>query len=154
MTSKDVTGLVEGVFPEAFVAAFDPGEGTGYALLSHTGAVLATGITRSREELYDLLDKLPNVQKVVMEDWHLFSHKAKQQSGSSQETVRVIGVIESWAHSRKADLILQPSNILPIAKLWTGIKPKGSHKNNHHVSALLHGLYYLQKEGFIKPTRR
>lgn len=140
--------------PEAFLAAFDPGNGTGYALLSREGATLATGITRTREELYDLLDSVPNVEKVVLEDWTLRQNKAIQQSGSPQETVRVIGVIEAWAHQRKCELILQPANILPIAKLWTGIKPKGAHKNNHHVSALLHGLYYLQKNGYIKPSRR
>lgn len=145
---------VDKELPDAFLAAFDPGNGTGYVLLSQTGGVLDTGITRNREELYTLLGLVPNVKKVVMEDYTLFQHKAIQQSGSKLETVRVIGVIESWAHQRGAELILQHSNILPIAKLWTGIKPKGAHKNNHHISALLHGLYYLQKEGYVKPTRR
>ena len=144
---------VDTELPPAFLAAFDPGEGTGFALLAEDGATLDTGITRTREELYDLLSRLPRVEKVVMEDYSLYQHKALAQSGSKLETVRVIGVIEEWAHRHKAELILQPASILPIAKLWSGIKPKGAHRDNHHVSALLHGFYYLQKNGYIKPKR-
>lgn len=154
LMATDALIPVKEELPEAFLVAFDPGEGTGIAVLSRTGGVLGTQITRTREELYEVLELLPNVRKVVMEDYTLFQHKAIQQSGSKLETVRVIGVIESWAHQRKAEVILQRPNILPIAKLWTGIKPKGAHRNNHHISALLHGLYYLQKEGYIVPTRR
>lgn len=140
---------------EPFLLAVDPGEGTGWVILTKQGMSLDAGITRTREELYDWLDTVPtNIEVVVMEDYRVFNHKAVAHAGSKLETARVIGVIEEWAHRHKATLVLQPANILPIAKLWTGIKPKGAHKDQHHISAILHGLYYLQKEGYVQPKRR
>ncbi len=139
---------------EPFLLAVDPGNGTGWVVMGKNAEIISTGITRTREELYNTLDELPEVKVVVMEDYTLFQHKAMQQSGSKLETVRVIGVIEEWAHRHHTELVLQPANILPIAKLWSGIKPKGKHSDNHHVSAILHGYYYLQKNGYIVPKRK
>lgn len=138
-----------------YLLAVDPGEGTGYVVLSRTGIPLTTGITRSREELYAVLKDIPEeIELVVMEDYRLFQKKAIQQSGSKLETVRVIGAIDSWAALREIPVHLQPASILPIAKRWTGIVPKGAHKNGHHVSALLHGMYYLYKNNILQMKRR
>lgn len=140
---------------DAYLLCIDPGHGTGWATISKEGATLATGITRSRDELYEVLKEIPHtVEVVVMEDYMLFGHKVKQQSGSKLETVRVIGAVDSWAALRGIPVVLQPASILPIAKRWTGIKYSGAHKDGHHASALLHGYYYMYDKGILKQTRR
>ena len=137
-----------------WLLAIDPGESSGWATYSATGEFQDAGICRSREGVYDLLKEVGPVAKVVIEDYRLFSHKAVQQSGSRLETVRVIGAIESWAAINDSEVILQPASIKSIAQKWSGIVPKGSHKNTHHIDAMLHGHYYLQRTEVIKPVRR
>ena len=138
----------------SWLLAFDPGESSGWATYSATGEFINAGICRSREEVYALLKEVGPVAKVVIEDYRLFSHKAVQQSGSQLETVRVIGAVESWAALNNISVTLQPASIKSIAEKWSGLKPKGAHKNTHHIDAMLHGHYYLQRTGIIKPIRR
>ena len=139
---------------ENFCAAFDPGETTGWSVFNLDGVQIYYGQSKGRDALYATLAEIGAVPHVVIEDYRLFQSKALQQSGSRLETVRVIGAIESWATLNKSRITLQPSNIKSIASLWSGVVPKGAHKNNHHVDAFNHGYYYLQKNGFIKPKRR
>lgn len=138
----------------SWLLAIDPGESTGWATYSATGEFINAGICRSREEVYTMLKEVGPVAKVVIEDYRLYSHKAVQQSGSRLETVRVIGAIESWAAINGSEVILQAASIKKIAEKWSGIKPKGDHKNLHHIDAMLHGHYYLQRTEVIKPVRR
>lgn len=139
---------------ENFCAAFDPGETTGWSVFNRLGQQSDYGQAKGRDVLYIVLKQIGPVPYVVIEDYRLFQHKALQQSGSKLETVRVIGALESWANSHKSRVTLQPANIKSIAQMWSGVVPKGAHKNSHHVDAFNHGYYFLQKEGFIKPRRR
>lgn len=137
---------------ESFLAAFDPGESTGWVVLDKEGNVLATGIARGREKLYEVLEKIGEPPEVVViEEFTLFQHKSKQQSGSKMETTRVIGVIEAWA--RKSKVVFQRPNIKPIAEMWTGHKPSSNHKNSHHIDALNHGMYYLYNNKILARKR-
>lgn len=136
-----------------YLAAFDPGESTGWATFNAEGGSTGLGTVTTREGLYELLAEVGPVAIVVIEDFRLFQHKALQQSGSKMEAVRVIGAIESWAYQNKSKIILQAANIKPIAVMWSGMKPKGKHANSHHVDAYNHGYYYLRKSGIIKPKR-
>jgi hypothetical protein len=137
-----------------WLAAFDPGETTGYALFNAAGVNLERSQVKGRLALYDLLEEIGPVEHVIIEDFRLFQHKALQQSGSRLETVRVIGAIESWAHNTKGRVTLQPPTIKPIAQLWSGKVPKGSHSLSHSVDAFNHGFYFLQKNGYTKPKRQ
>ena len=139
---------------ENFCAAFDPGETTGWSIFNCDGEQIDYGQCKGRNLLYATLSKIGVVPYVVIEDYRLYQSKAIQQSGSKLEAVRVIGAIESWAALNKSRVTLQPASIKAIAQLWSGVKPKGAHKNSHHVDAFNHGYYFLQKIGIIKPKRR
>ena len=137
-----------------WLLAVDPGESSGWATFDAKGTITGTGICRSRDEVYEMLKSIVPVAKVVIEDFRLYSHKAVQQSVSQLETVRVIGAIESWAALNDVSVTLQPASIKSIAEKWSGLKATGSHKNSHHIDAINHGIYYLQKNDIIKPLRR
>ena len=131
-------------------AAFDPGESTGFALFAATGEVFEMGVVRTREELYGLLERIGEVPNVIIEEYKLFKGKALQQSGSKMEAVRVIGVIESWAHQNSAKVKFQDPSIKKIAEMWSGVKPKGAHSKSHSIDAFNHGYYYLIKNKVLQ----
>ncbi len=135
-----------------YMISWDPGESTGWCSWHESGALLATGTTRSREELYKLLDAFADnpPQVFVVEDWKLFKHKAVQQSGSKQETVRVIGVLDEWARQKKVTVVKQPSSLLPTTQLQSGVRLDSNHKNSHWQSAYNHGFHYLVQKGVLK----
>ncbi len=136
----------------SYMVSWDPGESTGWCSWHENGALLATGTERSREDLYKLLDAFADAPPriFVIEDWKLFKHKAVQQSGSSQETVRVIGVLEEWARQRDVEVVKQPSAILATAQLQSGVRLSTNHRNSHWQSAYNHGFYYLVQKGVLK----
>lgn len=93
---------------------------------------------------------------VVMEDYRLFSHKAKDQIGSRIEAAQVIGAVK-YAVGRsknKMVLVLQPSSLNPTAAKWSGrgikeaTNPKLHIPNN--ISAFNHAHYYIVDKGFIR----
>lgn len=139
---------------ERYLAAFDPGEGIGWAVFGPKGEPLGLGNVYGRDDLYQLLEDIGPVAVVVIEDWRLFGKLAKQQAGSKMEAARVIGAIESWCAKFNVDATLQPSSILPIAEKWSGMKMTGPHSSSHHISAFNHAWYYLQKNNIIKPVRQ
>ncbi len=130
--------------------SFDPGESTGWVTWNESGAMVQQGTCRSREALEDLLSKLGNIPEVIVEDFTLRKDKALQQSGSRLETVRVIGVIESWAHRNKSKITKQPASILHTAQLQSGMKMPSNHSHSHWISAYNHGFHYLVKKGVRK----
>lgn len=132
--------------------ALDPGESSGWAAFDEDGNLILYDTCYSRESVYNLLDdKHPRV--IIMEDFKLYPNKAKEQSWSSFETVRLIGAVEHWAWQNNVEVILQPANIKSVAYLWAGISPPKQHSMTHETDAYVHGIYYLQKSGIRKPQQ-
>lgn len=135
--------------------AFDPGVTTGYAIFREDGEILKLG-QLSFDELCRFLDLddelLASPIKVICEDYKIFRKKAKAHIGSRVPTVAAIGVIRAYALKKKAEVILQPSNIMQTASLWTGIPHPDSmeHSGSHKYAAALHGSFYLIKEGILQ----
>lgn len=142
--------------PEIKYVALDPGKDIGWATFDGTGEVIRFGTIRKdegREGLYNFLKELPKGITVIVENYLLFPDKAKAQYWDPMETVRVLGVLEFYCYLAGSTLIQQPSNIKPIAYMWAGITPAKNHRFSHQLDAMVHGIYYLQKNGIRKPQQ-
>lgn len=134
----------------------DPGETTGWALFNKDGKTINFGQIKGTEEFSDWLSQLdPFPDLVVYEEYRLFSHLAVQQSGSKMVTSQVVGIVKHECRRRKnVPCVAQPSSILPIAEIYAGwtLKSKGAHSKTNGYAAILHGIYFLQKNR-IRPSR-
>jgi hypothetical protein len=130
---------------EPYYLALDPGLHTGWATWDESGNVLNMGTTHSYDELHDLLANFHvGIKVVIVEDFFLFKHKAKQQSGSRMPAPKAIGQIETFARLWGARIEKQPSHIKPIAERMTGKRTAGMAKLRTHMwDAYNHGEYYL-----------
>lgn len=139
---------------EPYYIAFDPGKATGWATWNKEGEILDFGTAWSHNELQGVLESQPDSIKVVIyEDFKLFKHKARQQSGSRMDASLAIGRIDAFAAMWGAKVIRQDSNIKPIAEKMTGRTTKGmAHYKTHVIDATNHGDYYLFKAG-VKEIR-
>lgn len=95
-------------------------------------------------------DSSPPSKRIIVEDYRLFSHKAQQQAGSDMEASRVIGTLETFAIMWNVPITKQPSSILSVAVIQSGIKMTGDHASSHWKSAYNHGYYWLLKNNIIK----
>lgn len=127
--------------------AIDPGKMNGLAVFDKEGKV----VVYSQCVMADIVDLIQDyldeydISHMVVEDFKLFGHKAKQQIGSKMEASQVIGKCETIAQLKKLEFVKQPASILPIAQMWTQTKMPGNHTVSHQISAYLHGAYWLIK---------
>jgi hypothetical protein len=135
--------------------AFDPGKVTGWAIFKDDGSVNTIG-QATIEELITLVEKLvldnlsEPILAVVYEDFIIFKHKAKYLAGSRVEASQAIGIIKGLAQRTGAELVMQGSDIKPMAQRWTQIKPPADHAESHKIDAFNHGAYYLINKGIRK----
>lgn len=131
--------------------SFDPGVSTGWATFDSKGELTARGILRGLDELMDFLQNMKPHKTVICEDYRVFGKKANAHIGSRLETSQVIGMIKVYVARWKAELVMQPSSILPIAGLWSGEALPKNHDKSHDIAAYNHGVYYLQRQGIREP---
>lgn len=132
--------------------AIDPGGTNGWASFNENGDVITFDGAKGKEALYQVLAaQQPKV--IICEDYRLFPWKAKEQSWSSLETVRVIGAIEYYCYLNDAELHYQDPKVKTIAYLWAGITVPKNKALTHETDAYVHGVYYLQKNGVRKPQQ-
>lgn len=141
------------------VLSFDPGETTGYAYQDarddYPGGLLDLGQIKGLEELTTFLEKWTrHVDHVVIEDYVVWrgNRGAKANVGSRLETVRAIGIIESWCFRNKITFSKSGSDDNTLIAKKVGLDPvkSGTHKNTHWVYAANHGRYWLQQKGYAK----
>jgi hypothetical protein len=135
--------------------AFDPGKVTGWATFDDNGDVRHMG-QATIEELIGFVEDLViakdthPIKVVIYEDFIIFKHKAKYLTGSRVEASQAIGIIKGLAQRVGAELIMQGSDIKPIAQKWTQIRPPSDHSQSHKIDAFNHGAYYLINKGIRK----
>lgn len=127
--------------------AFDPGAATGVCRFDHTGDEVELKILRGLDALADYLEECKPASVVIYESYIVFQKKANAHIGSNLPTAQAIGMIKAKARKWGATIIPQPSSILPIAQMWSGVKLPSNHKESHDIAAFNHGVYYLTKEG-------
>lgn len=125
------------------VLAFDPGQTTGYAVLSTDGEYQVLG---SFAEWY-LVDALmgsyePDV--VVIEQFRLYPYAARSKVWSDFPTVEVIGVIKYLAERHSIPFVMQSAADVKVINLVYTKQKKG---DRHAYSALRHALLYLRRQG-------
>lgn len=132
------------------IIAFDPGDTTGVAIFSTQGELKQM----TQLDLQSLIDFLGGyeapVALVIVEDFRLFKKKAMQQVGSQMPAPQVIGAIKTFASMKGVEVVIQPSNIKPLALKWSGIAMPGNHSQSHQWDAYLHGYYWLVSNGVIQ----
>lgn len=119
----------------------DAGNNTGMAIL------------RGYQELYEYLDNLSGIQRIVIEDFRLRSDKAIEQSGSTMPAVLAIGAIQYAAHRLNTPTELVPAANHARAKNIGGLKVPPNHNFSHHIVAHNHGIWWLTKHGIRQPTQ-
>lgn len=135
-----------------FVVAFDPGDTTGIAWFNDERQ-LAGFDQIPYDEVPQwwqstMADK--DLDAVVIEDFVLFSKRAKQQSGSRMKASQVIGMLKALAALKNAKVIMQPSSILPIGLKQAGLKMPHNHSETHKYAAYVHGFFYLHSIGEVE----
>lgn len=151
--------------------AFNEGKGTtGFSVwaynsgnykLLRVGQIAAIDFTCSQDYWNEHIKLLKTVKPnvLVMEDFLLYAHKAKQQIGSKMETPKMIGIIEFECARLNINVIMQRA--VDVKKRWNddilvykGIITKesnhyniGSTKNisKHIRDSLRHGIHYITK---------
>lgn len=133
--------------------SFDPGKVTGWAKFTDDGEVAASG-QADLDTLIDLCTEWAITEEkiiaVIYEEFVVFKHKAKHFAGSRMEASQAIGIIKGLARRTGADLVVQGSDIKPMAQRFTQVKPPSDHAQSHWVDAFNHGAYYLINQGIRK----
>jgi len=125
------------------VLAFDPGETTGYAVLSSDRETFVMGSFEGWSLVRALMGSyLPDV--VVVEQYKLYPYAARSQVWSSFPTVEVIGVIKYLAERHSIPVVEQSAADAKFVNVKRTKEKKG---DRHAYSALRHALLHLRRQG-------
>jgi|ERR1044071_2265025 hypothetical protein len=137
--------------------AVDPGAGRtktiGVAIFSMPNGSLQEleQFTFEEFDAFLLSDKVNECSVVVYETYQIRRSHAKAHVGSKVEVVQSVGLLRAFANRNSIEIHEQPSRILPLAAQWFQIEwPMKDHSKSHSVSAMLHGMHWLKKNGYIK----
>ncbi len=134
-----------------YLLSIDPGKTTGYAVfhnvtLTDSGQLKTPTIDETARGINELiLQYKPGLKKVVVEDYRIYSWKAKDHTWSDLLTPRVIGCVETLCALSHIPLIKQsPQNAKQFVtddrlREWE-LYVKGK---VHARDAIRHGCYYL-----------
>jgi predicted RNase H-like nuclease (RuvC/YqgF family) len=133
------------------VVSVDPGDTTGVALWNAEGELIWKRKMSLDDFIYwcdDPGQQLLNVTVVVCEDYTQRPKKMNRQ-GNKVKAAQGIGVAKAFAQKHKAKFVAQQPAILSVAALHTRT-PHRSHQPDD-VSAFLHGYFYFESVGVLKP---
>jgi hypothetical protein len=139
------------------ILAIDPGKHVGWSIIDSdcSPKVIEFGTTTGDSNWFQLLDagKFNDVDQVVMEDYKI--RPSDLQKGWGHEwnngpALQIIGAVKFWAYEYSIPVHMQQPSILPSAAGLTGIPYEKGKKKVHHMMAMLHGLYWLVKQGICK----
>jgi hypothetical protein len=158
-----IHGVHQGECMPFEVLSVDPGETNGWAYQDqrddYPGGIIDLGQIEGLKplakwlEAWDL-EKRP-VKVCVIEYYKVWSgpRGSKANVGSELETVRAIGVVESWCLRNDIPIqkYLSQADFLLLQAKQCGLNPKGAaHKHTHWAYAANHGRYFLQQIGLAK----
>lgn len=149
-----------------FCLAVDPGETTGWAIISKNGDPTDVGQVPGGAYggfkdyelgggMAEFLHHSPRIlfkpKLIIYEGYRINSQDLDAHRWSECEAAQVIGVLKGYAALAKAKLIKQQPSALQAARSMTQLFPKGIHDDNHWSDALNHGLFGMMKEKLIAP---
>lgn len=124
------------------ILAVDPGDTTGWAILSMQGILADMGQVKL-DKLHDFLDSLVDIDTIVIENFRV--RPGVNFSWSELATIQVIGAFGYKAHLLKAKFVKQEPANYTIGAKWAGITIPKNHDISHQVVAYSHGTYYSHK---------
>lgn len=137
------------------ILAVDPGKTNGWAVFTGDGKAQGIGQGDLRQ-LHNFCTHFERVygsrpSLVIIESYRVLptARSLKANVGSKLETVEAVGIVKGFALEWDATVLEQEPGIKKIASMWTGIKPPGDHSQSHQFDAMLHGFYYLIKNGVL-----
>jgi len=133
------------------VLSFDPGETTGWAYQDERddfpGGIIDLGQISGIQQLSLFLNSWTRpVDHVTIEDYTVWGGNRgdKANKGSKLETVRAVGVIESFCYVKGIPFTKYDSQDVTLYSMKVGLDPrKGAHKNTHWAFAAVYGRWYL-----------
>ena len=131
--------------------AIDPGITSGYAFFDDNGKPTDLGDVKGVNEFLDFLDDItPSPLVIIVESYVIRRYQVRENAGSKQETLQVIGAIKRYGYRRHIPVIEQDNQKKVIGYKYLGMKPSPNHRLTHRTDALAHGQYYLQSRGIVK----
>lgn len=137
--------------------AIDPGLHTGWAIIDSEADPKVTdfGTTHTHEDFFQNLDAgiWNDVEKVVYEAYYIRPKDLTKNWGhewNNGPALQIIGATKFWCYEYSIPMKEQQAAILPAASKLTGIPYVKGKPKVHHMMAMLHGLYFLVKEGICK----
>jgi len=144
------------------IAAFDPGERTGWGLAERadnfdakTGeglTILEQGVWTVREVGHGLQALLQRAGVAVYETWRLYESHALVMIGNDMQPSQVVGMIryEAWKQGLKirnngADIKAQARKTMPE---WL-VKHMAKSSEQHDQDAIMHLWYYVWREFYV-----
>ncbi len=122
--------------------AIDPGKANGICGYDEQYKLLMMW-TVKEQDMLTFLRQFKKVDKCIIENFLLYSHKAQQQVSSDMLTSRVIGRVENWAEVNDIDLIKQNASVKPLGYKYLGKQPlPKSNRLNHAMDAHAHFIYW------------
>jgi hypothetical protein len=159
----NLDGILYGSCKPFEVLSADPGETTGWAYQDqrddYPGGILDLGQIEGLKALALFLEawnlETRPVKVCVIEYYKVWSgpRGSKANVGSELETVRAIGVLESWCirNGIRIHKYYSERDFLMLQAKQCGLNPKAAaHRNTHWAYAANHGRYYLQQIGLAK----
>lgn len=131
------------------VLAIDPGEHIGLACYDDEGVLHWDSIMDLDSFIKWSLAAQGKYSVVVIESYRGRPGKMAMQTGSKFAASQAVGAAKVFAASKKAKVVMQDPGILNIAAMHAGIKRMSHYPDN--VSAKLHGRWYLESIGVLKP---
>ena len=145
------------------VFSLDPGETNGWAYQDerddYPGGILDFGQIKGLKELAMFMEawnlESRPIDTIVIEAYKVWGSDrgGKANTGSELETVRAIGVVESYAFRNdiKIHKYRSDADFLTLQAKRCGLNPKAAaHRLTHWAYAANHGRYYLQELGLAK----
>jgi hypothetical protein len=134
--------------PERLVS-LDPGATTGVAVFRrlslHMAAQLNTSMPDVALEQLTLFFDQQRPTEVVLEDYRVYANRVEQHAGSSLQTPRLIGMIETLCMQRKIPFHKQPAGTAKYFCTDDKLREWGMYATGqrHARDAVRHAAYYI-----------
>lgn len=129
------------------LVSFDPGKTTGFCVFQGID-VTNVGTKAWETEVLDWINEL-QADLFVVEDFLIQTDRLDRWNKG--EALQVIGAIKARARMIGCPVVLQQPSVKPVAYKWLKMEYKKGKANMHHMDALVHGNYYLVRNGFKQP---
>lgn len=136
-----------------FIVSIDPGETTGICAWWGDGRLVKPFPTKlDLDHTLDWLNQWgeEDISDFVVERWAY--RKGMTKRGDTMISSQVVGAVRATAKRVGAKVHFQQPDILRIAALHANVKIPAKGHIDDGLSSYLHGFYWFEKQGILKPV--